>query len=278
MRIRVTKQQWLRIGEALAKETTPFTPEEISKIQGAAPIAVFDGNNGFTMTVGHEKMYVSKIASGGFRLSDNHHMPIRIHSLIYLLQFVSEAYQHYEKSKSEMEPVAAGGKMKIKMSKNQWEEIGKQGGWIKTASLKEDAHKWWGSLSINQMKELTRKYFPDPHITWSFIDQTSFVEDIYKKENNITASQNIKQIKTALIPDDGYADGGEPYTPEEMTLMKDDDTSRRRSIKVTFSDAETITTEINGTKQEIKDYYLNQSFVKQDENTFHQGVKVEFLS
>ena len=30
-------------------------------------------------------------------------------------------------------------------------------------------------------------------------------------------------IKTAVIPDDGYADGGEPYTDEEMDLMEKQD-------------------------------------------------------
>jgi uncharacterized Zn finger protein (UPF0148 family) len=49
---------------------------------------------------------------------------------------------------------------------------------------KEESQKWWSSLSINEMKALTRKYYPDPHITWSFVNQTPpIIEDIYQKEN-----------------------------------------------------------------------------------------------
>jgi hypothetical protein len=72
--------------------------------------------------------------------------------------------------------------MKIKLSKNQWVGIGKKAGWILAG--REESQKWWASLSVNEMKEMTRKYYPDPHITWSFVNQTpSLVEDIYQKEN-----------------------------------------------------------------------------------------------
>ena len=103
--------------------------------------------------------------------------------------------------------------MKIKLSRSQWEKIGKKAGWM----------------------------------------------------------------KVAVIPDEGYADGGEPYTDEEMDLMAKDDESRKRTVKVTFNDGDTLVTGINGTKQEIRDYYMKHEFVKQDETTMHYGVKVEFL-
>ncbi|MFA5314221.1 MAG: hypothetical protein WC375_13045 [Methanomassiliicoccales archaeon] len=80
-----------------------------------------------------------------------------------------------------------------------------------------------------------------------------------------------------IIPDDGFADGGEAYTDEEMAMIEDDNTSRRRTVKVTFNDGDTISTGINGSKKEIEDYYLKHEFVKQDETTMHHGVKVEFL-
>jgi hypothetical protein len=63
-----------------------------------------------------------------------------------------------------------------------------------------------------------------------------------------------------------------------MTDVNMDDISRRRTVKVTMSDGDVITTEINGTKKEIEDYYLKNDFVKEDETTMHRGVKVEFLS
>jgi len=77
--------------------------------------------------------------------------------------------------------------MKIKISKSQWEGIGKRAGWLMPGQ--EESQKWWSALSINEMKALTRKYYPDPHITWSFInDSPSFIDDIYQKEHN----ENIK--------------------------------------------------------------------------------------
>ena len=36
--------------------------------------------------------------------------------------------------------------------------------------------------------------------------------------------------KTAIIKDDGYADGGEPYTDEEMALMEKQDKEKRLSF------------------------------------------------
>ena len=80
-----------------------------------------------------------------------------------------------------------------------------------------------------------------------------------------------------VIPSDGIADGGEPYTDEEMDLIEEDNVSRRRTVKVTFNDGDTVTTGINGTKKEIEDYYLKHEFVKSDEKTMHHGIKVEFL-
>jgi len=50
-----------------------------------------------------------------------------------------------------------------------------------------------------------------------------------------------------------------------------------RPIRVTMSDGDIITTQINGTRKDIEDYYLNHNFVKSDETTFHHGLKVEFL-
>ena len=104
--------------------------------------------------------------------------------------------------------------MKIKLSKSQWEEAGEKAGWIKAAvntndekSLRAMALKWWNSLSINEEKELTRKYYPNPHITWTFICSTpSFIEDIYKKE--INKDNSGISMKTA---------GGHGRFSEELT-------------------------------------------------------------
>ena len=64
----------------------------------------------------------------------------------------------------------------------------------------------------------------------------------------------------------------------EEELDNDDNVSRRRTVKVHLSDGDIITTGINGTKQEIEDYYKNNEFVAEDEVTMRSGVQVEFLS
>ena len=56
-----------------------------------------------------------------------------------------------------------------------------------------------------------------------------------------------------------------------------------RSIKVTFQDGNTLVTDINGTDNEIKDYYLNRQFNLGSRNPdiedyLVMATKVEFLS
>jgi hypothetical protein len=211
--------------------------------------------------------------------------------------------------------------MKIKLSKSQWEGIGKKAGWM--PDEKEESQKWWGSLSINEMKALTRKYYTDPHITWSFVNQTpSLVEDIYQKENNgktseapnnktaasqkTTKPQNVidapKDIKASDLFKKFLQEGKKPgqaaeelldilttgtfaaiEEPKKTEMINNviekfsNDISRRRYVKVTMSDGDTITTWINGTKKEIEDHYLNHYSVKSDEKTMRRGVHVEFL-
>jgi len=96
-----------------------------------------------------------------------------------------------------------------------------------------------------------------------------------------------------------YAPGQTPYTDEEWKSVSkmigdaaqanlageeyDDAVSRRRTVKVTFSDGDTTTTDINGTVAEIKNYYLpyGDRGVAQDYDVAHPEkkrwpVKVEF--
>lgn len=55
-----------------------------------------------------------------------------------------------------------------------------------------------------------------------------------------------------------------------------------RTVKVTFTDGNTIVTSINGTEQEIRDYYTKNSFNFGDNeehpaDNMQRGVTVEFL-
>ena len=89
-----------------------------------------------------------------------------------------------------------------------------------------------------------------------------------KKTIRMSKSEWIEIGKTA---------GWDKKPLKNPSLFENGDNSVRRSIKVTFDDGDIIHTSINGTKEEIQDYYLNNDFIKSDEKTTHRGVKVEFL-
>lgn len=53
----------------------------------------------------------------------------------------------------------------------------------------------------------------------------------------------------------------------------------RHNVKVTFADGDVIYTTINGTEEEIRDYYLNNEFnIGAVEDNVQRAVQVEFLS
>lgn len=99
---------------------------------------------------------------------------------------------------------------------------------------------------------------------------------------SVPASQPARKSKMAkVIPDDGIADGGEPYTNEEMDLMAgkaETDKPRVWYVKVYLSDGSLfVETRINGTQTEITDYYTKQGFVLEDETTMVRPARVEFV-
>ena len=71
---------------------------------------------------------------------------------------------------------------------------------------------------------------------------------------------------------------------KDLNIDSDDEVSRRRSVKVTFSDGDTISTWINGTKKEIIKYYLpygdrgpDQDYDNAHPEKVRHAVGVEFL-
>lgn len=95
----------------------------------------------------------------------------------------------------------------------------------------------------------------------------------YQKAASVVTSQTI--------PSDGFADGGEEYTDEEMDLMDkedSDDKPRKWHVKVTYDDGEVMDININGTKEEITRYYTTNRFERSDERSFRRGIKVEFVA
>lgn len=51
---------------------------------------------------------------------------------------------------------------------------------------------------------------------------------------------------------------------------------KKQSVKVTFDDGDIVVTDINGSKEEIKKYYLGKKFPTRGEKP-HTAIKVEFV-
>lgn len=100
----------------------------------------------------------------------------------------------------------------IKLSKNQWEFIGEKAGWIKKAQSvaiqKKECHKCHGTGAFDGMP--CSMCNGKGHITKE--DSDSYYHSM--------GVSPCPHKKAQIIPDDGYADGGEPYTEEEMDLME----------------------------------------------------------
>ena len=188
--------------------------------------------------------------------------------------------------------------MKIKLSKSQWEEMGKKAGWMPeprecncgSGKIQEPAYDARGIFLTNvcpkcRSKKLS-KYRQD------VLENPSYEAD----EPIEPEAKSVKKIKIAQF-EEKMMPGQTSYTDEEkkmrdslisdsvkaedkvgINVLDDDNISRRRTVKVTMSDGDTITTGINGTKKEIEDYYLKNWFTKQDENTRTRGIKVDFLA
>lgn len=86
-----------------------------------------------------------------------------------------------------------------------------------------------------------------------------------------------------IYGEDGDLESGLEGVMERADKKSDENVSRRREIKVEFSDGDYVQTAINGTKQEIIDYYLpNGEGEVQDSylnrpNAPKRPVKVIFL-
>lgn len=141
-------------------------------------------------------------------------------------------------------------KTKIKLSRSQWEEMGKKAGWMKKADF------------MNFDPKDPKNYTPG---------QTPYTDEEWKSVS--------KMIDDAAQADDMGME------EEDYLKAHDSNVSRRRHIIVTFSDGDTVETDINGTVEEIRDYYLpyGDRGKAQDYDLAHPEklrwpIKVEFIS
>jgi len=212
--------------------------------------------------------------------------------------------------------------MDIKLSVNEWVEIGKTAGWIRQAGgfglLGEDISDVLEAIvKINQKTKSADEIFSlvkmdtslYAQIQNSGVDDDLLMEYIHEmiNTNNILRMTKVKEsiVKEAAIPSETPAASAAPdeigrdqfdalipesRTNPDETISKDeykdwdDKQSRRRTIRVTFSDNDTLETWINGTVDEIKRYYLpwgdrgiDQDYDLARPHAVRHPVKVEFL-
>lgn len=87
-------------------------------------------------------------------------------------------------------------------------------------------------------------------------------------------------MKKITITQTQWEDIGKSAGWIEKNASEDDHVNRRRSIRVDFDDGDHLNTDINGTKQEIEDYYLNSEPQDYDINhpdKLRKPIKVTFL-
>lgn len=95
-----------------------------------------------------------------------------------------------------------------------------------------------------------------------------------------TYHSNVKVVPFRQLKKQLNITGGITLAKSLSNPIEESDSAkvpRRFSIEVTFKDGNTIHTTINGTPQEIKDYYLNNEFVDSDETTMLKPINVEIL-
>lgn len=158
--------------------------------------------------------------------------------------------------------------MKIKLSKSQWEGIGKKAGWMKRAMLTHVLNRIMErgdeglSVELMDREELQdAKQYEKAGVLIKKKDQMGIDRYFDNKEHKPDFEKSKKYMKDLI-----------------KTPLNEDSIYKRRFVKVTFNDGDVVQTSINGTKKEIEDYYMKQDFEKQDESGSHRGVKVEFLA
>lgn len=156
------------------------------------------------------------------------------------------------------------------------------------------------SKSYTEIMASTNKRGKKGYRIASAIDNTNEESFNLTKEDWLRIGNAAGWIgKSASQYDEKYMPGQDSYTDEEKAQLKelmdsaleaekefssdelenhaDDTKNRRRQIKVYFEDGDTITTEINGSKQEIKDYYIGKPFELDELKPSVKATKVEFL-
>lgn len=187
--------------------------------------------------------------------------------------------------------------MKIKISKSQWEGMGKKAGWIKKSQTdqlqpldgvqKSDASnvklcpkcKHDKKTKLNECEKCKYKFVNEEKVEASkkqiIIKKSEYSEKMMPGQTPYTDEE--KKNARGLISDAIKGDPGEEGETE-------DPYKKMRTVRVIFNDGKNLVTSINGTKKEILKYYMpygnrgtDQDFDNAHPERVHHVVKVEFL-
>lgn len=120
---------------------------------------------------------------------------------------------------------------------------------------------------------------------FAYLGGSSTAERLYERFDSYNKALNrFNGKKIALNETFGRLNESTDLDEEsDKDVVDADSDSKRRSIKVTFDNGDIIHTEINGTEDSIKKYYIGKTFNLgsgadgEDEDRMTKGVKVEFL-
>lgn len=118
------------------------------------------------------------------------------------------------------------------------------------------------AMPINEINKITyeeaRKYFTVGSI---FMDMSDGQKYVLCPTQGETADFCTATGKTLIIPLESLGSFLPDVASDGMELIKiNDDEPKIKTVKVTFEDGNTIISNINGTIEEVKDYYLGKVF------------------
>jgi hypothetical protein len=115
----------------------------------------------------------------------------------------------------------------------------------------------------------------------SFVNERMFERfESYNKALNRFHGKKVALNETfGRLNEECNCDKTETVNEADKDVVNTNDDSKKRSIKVTFDNGDTINTEINGTEDTIKKYYIGKSFNlgNGEKDNMVKATKVEFL-
>ncbi len=172
---------------------------------------------------------------------------------------------------------------KITLSKKEWTNIGKKAGWMKSAAMDLPQNVEWYDDQFPKIPKLDNYFLIKEHQKWGYCptyrNKDNKDDVLYYYEGKLWRWEELKEeLKDTWRPasreeQDWFVTHlasskktaskrlvAQEFVDEDQSEPSEDDLiKRRRTIRVEFSDGDHLVTDINGTKQQILDYYFKQN-------------------